>query len=700
MATIRSVFKMEDQATKTFKSVSSAINETNNKVSTLKEKVIKMPSNAFKNWQADVITINSTLEVTKKIVNGIVSLLKGADNLSLIKSRLDLINDGQRTTKQLQDEILKSSLRSRGSYEDMSKSVAKLGLLAKDAFKNNKEILDFTELMNKAFKISGADPQEISSAMYQLTQAMSAGKLQGDEFRSITENAPMLADAIAKYMGKSKGELKALSSEGVITSDVIKNALFKSADEINDKFSKMPQTFQDAGTRINNIWNYSMQKVADKISTILNSDKFNEIFNNISAILLVLVDIIAWSINFIGNVIDFLKNNFILLIPIIVAVGGVLLNNLVNAIVATTISLLQKAAAWALANYQMLMIMGTILIVAGVLYELKAPLEIIIGVIFLLIAVLALWHIHQWMVNTAMYACPIVWIIVLVIALIAAIYMFLEWMAKATKLANSGLGMIAGGVNVVIQFFVNLGLLVANIALGIWKAMGACAGNVVIAFRNAIRNVKAFWYGLLETITRVVLGVVELLNKIPFVNIDTKGLKKSANNFAKSKAKEEASKEKYLDVGSEFDKGLKTFNAFGNGWVEKAWKDGASWGDNLSKGIGDKIGSLDPTKKLKELTQQGNPNKLKMPKDTVPNYNVPVHVKKNSDKKIELSDEDLKMLKDIANKEYSINYKQVTPNVNIKFGDVKETADINKIKKELDKMMQEELSELYTVEES
>ena len=163
----------------------------------------------------------------------------------------------------------------------MAKSVAKLGLLAGDAFSSNDEMIAFSEMMTKSFKVSGASQQEISSATYQLTQAMAAGKLQGDEFRSIMENAPMLADAIAKYMGKSKGELKELSSEGVITADIIKAALFNAADDINAKYEEMPKTFGDAMTNIRNVASRYLQPVADKISEMLNSEEFNIILNNI-----------------------------------------------------------------------------------------------------------------------------------------------------------------------------------------------------------------------------------------------------------------------------------------------------------------------------------------------------------------------------------------------------------------------------------
>lgn len=183
---------------------------------------------------------------------GVKKVIELSDTLSSTRSRLDLMNDGLQTTAQLQEMIYQSAQRSRTSYIDTAGAVAKLGILAKDAFSSNTEMVMFAELMNKQFKIGGASIQEQTSAMYQLTQAMAAGKLQGDEFRSIMENAPMLAQSIAEHMGMTVGKLKEMSSEGLITADVIKNAMFSTADETNAKFAALPMTFGQVWTEIKN----------------------------------------------------------------------------------------------------------------------------------------------------------------------------------------------------------------------------------------------------------------------------------------------------------------------------------------------------------------------------------------------------------------------------------------------------------------
>lgn len=205
-----------------------------------------------------------------------------ADRLTSIRSRLNLVNDGTQTTADLMNKIYDAAQRTRGGYDDMADSVAKLNMLAKDAFSSNDEAIEFVEQMNKQFKISGASIQESSAAMYQLTQSMAAGKLQGDEFHSIMENAPMLAQSIAKEMGMTVGELKNVSSEGMITADVIKNALFNSAEETNAKFAEMPMTFAEVGQSIQNEAIMAFQPVLEQLSSLTADGAFQDFVGGVA----------------------------------------------------------------------------------------------------------------------------------------------------------------------------------------------------------------------------------------------------------------------------------------------------------------------------------------------------------------------------------------------------------------------------------
>jgi len=194
----------------------------------------------------------------------------------------------------------------------------------------------------------------------------------------------------------------------------------------------------------------------------------------------------------------------------------------------------------------------------------------------------------QMGLNGAMYACPIVWIILLIIALIAVIFAVCNAIADMTGVAESGFGVITGGINVVIQFFKNLGLAVANIALGIWEALGACADNIEIAFHNAICSVQAWWYDLLSTVLTVVDGICESLNKLPFVEFDYSGITSAADEYAAKSAEAAGNKKEYTSVGDAFNKGMSTFDTFQDGWASDAFNVGAAWGD----GIADKVSNF------------------------------------------------------------------------------------------------------------
>ena len=227
------------------------------------------------------VGITAVAAATKEAVRAGTEL---SDKYALIKSRINLINDGTQSTAEIMDKVYASAERTRGSYLDMAGAVGKLGILAKDAFSSNDETIAFVEQMNKQFKIGGASIEEQTSAMYQLTQAMAAGKLQGDEFRSIMENAPLLAQAISQEMGLPMGQLKEMSSQGLITADVIKNAMFNSADETNAKFAELPMTFAEVGNSIQNQAIQAFQPVLESLTQMTAGSEFKEALNGIGVV--------------------------------------------------------------------------------------------------------------------------------------------------------------------------------------------------------------------------------------------------------------------------------------------------------------------------------------------------------------------------------------------------------------------------------
>ena len=201
----------------------------------------------------------------------------------------------------------------------------------------------------------------------------------------------------------------------------------------------------------------------------------------------------------------------------------------------------------------------------------------------------------QYGLNAALTACPITWIVVAVIALIAGIVALCSWIAKTTGLAQTGFGIITGGINVVIQFFVNLGLTVANIALGMWNALGAVCSNIGTAFHNVIANIQGWFFGLLSTALRVVEGICAALNKLPFVSFDYSGITSKADEYAAKSAEAYGSVEDYTSIADAFAEGFGTFDAFSDGWASDAFNAGAAWGDGVADKVSGMLDGLDYT---------------------------------------------------------------------------------------------------------
>ena len=264
------------------KSISNSLDSVRNKAQKVFGVEIPGLMNAAKSGAAFAGAAMGIEAAGRALKDMAVSAVKTTDQLTQSRARIDLINDGSQSTAEIMDKVFSAANRSRGSFLDMADSVAKLNLLAKDAFTSNDEAIYFVEQLNKQFKIAGAGVQETTSAMYQLTQAMAAGKLQGDEFRSIMENAPMLAQSIAQEMGLSVGQLKEMSSQGLITADIIKNALFNSAEETNAKFAEIPMTFQDIGTKLQNDLIAAFQPVMEELGNMTSSDAFMSVLNELA----------------------------------------------------------------------------------------------------------------------------------------------------------------------------------------------------------------------------------------------------------------------------------------------------------------------------------------------------------------------------------------------------------------------------------
>ncbi len=283
MPTLSAVFKLNNQ-------FSSAVDKIYNSTVKAKNAILGASKSAddfgkkLSGMKKSSDSANSSLKGLIASAVSVAGVMKGldiTDNYTNTIARLKMINDGLQTQAQLNEKVFQAAQRSRGNYTEMASAVAKMNLLAGDTFKTNDEAIAFTELLTKSLKVSGASQGEQSSAFLQLTQALAAGKLQGDEFRSIMENAPMVAQAIADFTGKSKGELKEMSAEGTITADIIKNAMFMAADDIESKFATMPKTFGDTWNMIKNEAMMAFSGVMTSLNNMLNSANGQALVNGL-----------------------------------------------------------------------------------------------------------------------------------------------------------------------------------------------------------------------------------------------------------------------------------------------------------------------------------------------------------------------------------------------------------------------------------
>lgn len=509
---------------------------------------------------------NGLLSTIKKVavaaggIAGINKVLNISDELASTKARLNLLVDDGGSVEELEKKIMASAQRSRSVYFDTASAVAKLGLNAGNAFNGDMDqVIAFMEQVNKQFVIGGATAQEQSNAMIQLTQAMAAGALRGEELNSILDGAPGIARAIEKYMGIAEGSIKTVAQEGKVTAEVVKNAMFAMADETNAKFDSMPKTWAQIWAGMKNQALSMFAPILTKINQIANSSKFQQVTT-------ALINGLAGVANIASSVLD-----------ILISIASVIVDN------------------WSWIQPIIMGIVAAMLIYNGVMLVGNTIMAVQAAVKAIHTAMTTAWSVAtftataaQQGLNAALLACPITWIILLIIAVIAAIYAACAAVAKFTGIANSGFGVICGGIMVVIAFFKNLGLSVANIALGIWNALGACASNIGTAFHNVISNVQGWFYNLLSTALTVVAGICEALNKLPFVEFDYSGITSKASEYAAKSAEAYGNVEEYKSVADAFNEGMSTFDTFQDGWAADAFASGAAWGD----GVADKVSGM------------------------------------------------------------------------------------------------------------
>lgn len=595
---------------------------------------------------------NELTNTIKRAVAAYISIqsvgkaLNISDELVQTTSRLNMMNDGVQTTAELVNMVYAAAQDARGSFSQMADVVARFGNNAKDAFSSSEEVVAFADLIQKQMTIAGASTQEAANAELQLSQALGSGVLRGDELNSIFEQAPNLIQNIADYLDVPIGKIREMAADGELSADVVKAAIFSAADDINSKFNEMPMTWGQIWQSMQNTALIAFQPVLQRLNDLANSEAFQTFIQGAIEAMATLANILLNVFEVAASVGAFIGDNWSIIAPIIygviAALGAYLaIMGIVNAITAISAAIdATKAAADALA--------------AGQTF---------------------LWTVQQYGLNAALAACPITWIIVLIIALIAIIFAVCNAIAKMTGIANSGFGVITGGVNVVIQFFKNLGLTVANIALGIGNAIAALASNMMTAFHNAICSVQSWFYNLLSTALSVIEGICSALNKLPFVEFDYSGISSAADDYAAKASEAAGNKEDYQSISDAFNEGFTTFDAFQDGWASDAFNAGAAWGD----GIADKVSNFSLSDVFGQTDIPNVGDYTSGFNDAIANSGVGDSIGNINDNtgkikdSLEVSEEDLKYLRDIAEQE-AIN-RFTTAEINVDMSGMQNTVN-------------------------
>jgi tape measure domain-containing protein len=419
-----------------------------------------------------------------------------SDDLASTRARLNLIVDDGGSVTELEKKIMASAQRSRSAYFDTASAIASLGSNAGAAFANTDEIIAFMEQINKQFVIGGASAQGQAAAMLQLTQAMAAGALRGEELNSILENAPGIARAIESYMGIAEGSIKSYAEQGLITAEVVKNAMFAAADETNAKFESMPKTWAQIWTSMQNKALSIFNPILTKINQIANSEQFTKVTDGIINGLAGIATVATVILDLLINVASVVVDNWSWLSPIILGVAaalGVYYGRL----------LLVRGAELASAA-----ISGTVAVAKGIM---AAATMLVTGATWAQVTA-------QYGLNAAMYACPLVWIIILIIALVALFYAAVAAVNHFAGTSVSATGIICGAFMAALAFigniFVALWNLVVDVFVMIYNLVGTVANFIGNVFNDPVGAVVRLFFDLADTVLSVLQALASAIDAI------------------------------------------------------------------------------------------------------------------------------------------------------------------------------------------
>lgn len=601
-----------------------------------------------------------------------IQTLKGgldlSDQMANTTARLNLMNDGLQSTQELQGMIFASAERSRGAYQATADAVSKLGLMAGDAFESSGEIVAFMEQINKQFRIAGTETAGIEAAMLQLTQAMGSGVLRGEEYNSILEQAPNIIQATADYMEVPKGQLKDMAADGAITADIVKAAMFAAADDTNAKFAEMPMTFGQIWTSFENYALMAFQPVLTQMNEIGNSESFQVFVTGAIDGLSMVAGIALEIFDLMAGIAGAVSDNWSWLSPIIYGVASALAVYYGAQFAANAISTMSNGIHIAMAAAQMLHATATGTLTAATAAEIAA----------------------QNGLNAAMYASPIAWIIILIIALVALFYAAVAAVNKFAGTSVSATGIICGVFMVAAALIGNLFIASVNFAIDIfvvlWNFIAAFANFFANVFNDPVGSVARLFFDLVDT----VLGLLETLASA----IDTifgsdlagavSGWRDSLSGWVD-------------DTFGKGDEVMQTVNAEDWKFNRFSYKDAANAGYDFGKGIDDAIADFGSFS-LPDTTNTGN-----YPVDPG-NYGQGIEdigggvggIAKDTDAikdSMEITKEDLKYLRDIAEQEYINRFTTAEIKVDMtNYNDVSSDVDLDGMVDHLKTKLEEEMA--------
>jgi tape measure domain-containing protein len=459
---------------------------------------------ALKNVFAGSFLANVATGALDMVKNQIMGVVELADHVAGTNARLQMISGSQENVVALNNMIFESAQKARGEYMTMADTVASLSVNARDAFPDPRETVGFVEGLQKLFVIGGASAENQKFALLQLQQSLASGKLQGDEFRSITENAPILQDMIAKTMGITRGELKELSTQGAITADIIKKAVLDNADEIEERFAKMPKTWADHMTDIKNTAMKAFGPVVAYLSRIANSPAIKTAVGGIKQAITSVAPVVYYVVDLINRGISMAVGAFSAASRFIQRHSFAVRAGLILA--ATALGVFAAHALWAAS--------GTIAAAVAAGMHAAASLADTVAIFAMTAATEGLTAAFMGL-NATMFASPLFIIPAVIVLIVGALYLGVAAFNHFAGTSISATGIVVGAfswafaiIRNILVFFLNMAIAVANFFASVWN-------NPLDAIYNLFADI---WNGIVGLVAAAINNIIDMINKIPGID--------------------------------------------------------------------------------------------------------------------------------------------------------------------------------------